>query len=264
MERIKVTAVNYLNTKPFLYGILQSPISKSMELKLDMPSECARKLATGEADLGLVPVAIIPQLEHARLVSDFCIGACGAVGTVSIFSHRPLHEIEFLYLDYQSRTSVELVRILLEKHWRLHPQFLPSSPGFEERIAGTTAALIIGDRAIGLDEKFPYVYDLGSAWMDFTGLPFVFAAWVSTAPLEEAFLKQFNEALQLGLDLIPDLMYLLPSPHPGFDLQRYYRENISYNFDLQKRQALDIFLGHLRQSESSGFAASAGLGKLGS
>jgi chorismate dehydratase len=255
MERIKVTAVNYLNTKPFLYGILQSPISKSMELKLDMPSECARKLATGEADLGLVPVAIIPQLERARLVSDYCIGTIGAVGTVSIFSHRPLHEIEYLYLDYQSRTSVELVKILLEKHWHLHPRLLPSGPGFEEQVAGNTAALIIGDRAIGLDEKFPFVYDLGSAWLEFTGLPFVFAAWVSNFPLEETFLGQFNEALQLGLDLIPDLMYLLPSPHPGFDLQRYYRENISYTFDQDKKKALELFLSHLQASEMVGIAA---------
>ena len=82
--------------------------------------------------------------------------------------------------------------------------------------------MVIGDRCIGLFDKHPYIYDLGQAWMDYCGLPFVFAAWVSNRPVDPEFIRCLNEALALGLAHIPQLIYLLPSPHPDFDLQTYF------------------------------------------
>lgn len=248
MKKIKVVAVSYLNTKPLLYGLLRSPLASQIELQLQIPSECARRLQSGEADLGLVPVAVIPELKTPHIISDFCIGTRGTVRTVCIFSRRPLPEVRRLYLDYHSRTSVELVKILLRDHWRLSPELLPAQPGFEQHIQGDTAALVIGDRAIGMEAHFPYVYDLGEAWLAHTGLPFVFAAWVSNSPLPETFTKLFNAALQDGLRQIPELMLLLPSPAPGFDLHAYYTENISYELDAPKRNAMGMFLQEMGAS----------------
>jgi chorismate dehydratase len=256
--KLKVTAVSYLNTKPFLYGIFKSGIAEEIDLQLDIPSDCARKLASGEADMGLVPVAVIPEMDTPHIISNYCIGTEGTVKTVCIFSQAPIEELTHLYLDYHSRTSVELVKILLKKHWRHSPALLPAKPGFEEKISGSTGALVIGDRAIGLAERYPFVYDLGEAWMQMTGLPFVFAAWVSNRPLAENFITRFNEALQLGLDLIPQLMYILPSPQPGFDLRKYFTENISYRLDAGKRKALKMFLKTLTEAERPAFEA-AGL-----
>ena len=253
MRKLKVTAVSYLNTKPLLYGLLQSPIAQQIELKLDIPSICAKRLKEGDADLGLVPVAIIPELDAPHLISDYCIGTVGAVKTVALYSERPLEEVEELYLDHHSRTSVELTKLLLRDHWKVNPQLIPASDGYISALGGNRAGLVIGDRTIGLEARFPYVYDLGEAWLQHTGLPFVFAAWVSNRPLEPEFVGTFNKAMQQGIAHIPELMYLLPSPHPSFDLEEYFTRYISYELDGEKRKALARFL------EAVGPKAPAGL-----
>ncbi|MEZ4961496.1 MAG: menaquinone biosynthesis protein [Saprospiraceae bacterium] len=252
---LKVTAVSYLNTKPFLYGLFKSGLNEEIDLQLDIPSDGARRLASGEADLGLVPVAVIPELATPHIISDYCIGTVGTVKTVCIFSECPLEEMTHLYLDHHSRTSVELVQLLLKDHWRQSTKLLQATEGFEAKIGGTTGALIIGDRAIGKDLAYPFVYDLGEAWQQFTGLPFVFAAWVSNRPLDPAFVQRFNAALQMGLDHIPQLMYILPSPQPGFDLQRYFTENISYQLDRDKKRALKLFLQMMGKVHQREYAA---------
>lgn len=244
MEKIRLSAVSYLNTKPFIYGIFRSELADLVDLSLDIPSVCAQKLLHGEADLVLTPVAIIPELPEARLVSDYCIGATGAVRTVCIFSEKPLHEIERIYLDFHSRTSVALTRLLCKEYWHVSPEFLPATEGFEQKIGGSTAGLIIGDRAIGKEKMFPYVYDLGEAWTAWTGLPFVFAAWVSIKPLDAEFVTRFNRALHAGIDLVPELIKVLPTM-PGFDLNDYYNNNISYDMDEPKWLALNRFLTFL-------------------
>ncbi|HRF41558.1 MAG TPA: ABC transporter substrate-binding protein, partial [Saprospiraceae bacterium] len=97
---------------------------------------------------------------------------------------------------------------------------------------------------------FPYIYDLGEAWLAHTGLPFVFAAWVSNSPLPEEFIEPFNAALQDGLRQIPELMFLLPSSAPGFDLHAYFTENISYELDAPKRKAMGMFLQEIGASKA--------------
>jgi len=242
LKKIKVTAVSYLNTKPLLYGLLRSPLSEQLDLKLEIPSECARSLLNGEADIGLVPVAILPELESPHVISDYCIGTVGTVKTVAIYSDQPLSKVNTLLLDHHSRTSVELAKILLREYWQVSPALLPASEGYLSEIKGNTAGLVIGDRTIGLDKQYKYVYDLGEAWMEHTGLPFVFAAWVSNQPLPYEFISAFNKALETGVKAIPELMFLLPSPHPDFDLQDYYTNYISYELDADKRKALARFL----------------------
>lgn len=248
MDKLKVTAVSYLNTKPFLYGLLNHPVQEQIELSLDIPSDCAKKLQAGEVDLGLVPVAVIPHLETPYIISDYCIGAVGAVKTVCIFSNSPIHEIKELFLDYHSRTSVELAKILIAKYWKIQPKISPASPGFEKTLKEGQAAVIIGDRTIELFDFYKYHYDLGEAWTAYTGLPFVFAAWVSNKPMSPEFIKQFNEALKDGLDHINQLVYLLPTPKKGFDLKTYFNKYISYTLDVQKKKALTRFLKEMNQT----------------
>lgn len=240
-QKLRVTAVSYLNTKPFIYGIFRSELSEFIDLSLDIPSVCAQKLASGEADLSLAPVAIIPDLPESYLVSDFCIGATGPVKTVCLFSERPVNEIKRLYLDFHSKTSATLVPLLCREYWGIQPEFVPATEGFERRIGGDTAGLIIGDRAIGRERDFPFVYDIGEAWINWTGLPFVFAAWVSRHPLDPEFVGRFNTALQFGISRIPELTKIIPAI-PGFDIEAYFRKNISYDLDLAKWNGLQRFL----------------------
>lgn len=260
MNKIQITAVSYLNTKPLLYGLFKSDIAKDIDLQLDIPSECARKLQAGEVDLGLVPVAIIPEIVNAQIISDYCIGAEGAVKTVGIFSHQPLSELSKVYLDFHSRTSVELAKILLHKHWQLKPELVHATEGYIDRIQDFTGGLVIGDRTMGLHEKFPYFYDLGSAWMEYSGLPFVFAAWVSRRPLPPTFIEGFNHALRMGIDAVPELSYILPKPSSGFDLKEYFTRYISYELDTSKKEALKLFLQHLKEQKETGSSAYSLLG----
>lgn len=248
MNKLKVTAVTYLNTKPFLYGLLKSGLQEKLDLQLAIPSKCAENLKTNQATLGLIPVAAIPEIPNAQIISDYCIGTVGAVKTVCIYSQVPIHELSHLYLDYHSRTSVELTKILLREYWQIEPRLLSAKEGYINNIQGKTGGLIIGDRTIGLEEQFEYVYDLGEIWEAHTELPFVFAAWVSTQPLSESFLDEFNNALKLGLDAIPDLKFLLQAPHPDFDLDTYFTHHISYELDAAKRKALRLFQRKMKQT----------------
>ena len=245
MEKLNVTAVSYINTKPLLYGLLNSPVAEQIRLELNIPSVCAAKLRDGAADLALVPVAIIPEIEHPRIISDYGIGTVGAVKTVCLYSDYPIEEAEAVYLDHHSRTSVELTKLLLREYWNIAPRLLPAQDGYISQIGGRTAGLVIGDRTIGLDRRFTYTYDLGEAWMEHTGLPFVFAAWVSNRRLPERFVQQFNAALRAGLEQIPQLMLLLPTPDSGFDLEQYFTRYISYEMNDAKRQALSRFLSSM-------------------
>ncbi len=241
-EQIKISAVSYLNSKPFLYGLLRADMDKACDLVLDFPAECARKLISGEVDLGLVPVAAITQIANAEIVSDYCIGAIGPVKTVCIYAEKPLEHIRQIYLDYQSRTSVLLAQILLRDYWNLKPELISAPTNYIDHISGDKAGVIIGDRTFGLEQRFPFVYDLSAAWQDMTGLPFVFAAWVSNKKLPADFLTQFNAALADGIDRIGQVSQLFQSSHLHFDVYEYFSKNISYSLDDDKKRGLKRFL----------------------
>jgi chorismate dehydratase len=266
MKKYKVTAVSYLNTKPFLYGIFQHAVQHNIELSLNIPSVCAAKLKAGEVDLALMPVAGIPLLSNPHIISDYCIGAVGAVKTVCIYSQVPIEEVETVYLDFHSKTSVQLTKILFHKYWKQTPTYIStedvahvtrtSSPSHEDtegwyfdHIKGTTAALAIGDKTMGMSEKYKYTYDLAEIWQGWTGLPFVFAAWISNQKLPDDFIKQFNEALHIGLEHIQELIYILPTQYFHFDLKEYFTENISYNLDEAKKKGLKRFLKEIEELE---------------
>lgn len=249
MKKIRIAAVSYLNTKPLLYGLLNSPLVNQIDLSLDIPSECARKLRHGEVDLALAPVAILPALKKWQLVSDYCIGTEGAVKTVNIYGEVPLEEMTAIYLDHHSKTSIALTKVLLKNHWRCQPQLLKATEGYIQQIKGTTGGVVIGDRTIELEGKYPYAYDLGQVWKQFTGLPFVFAAWVSRTKLSDDFISAFNAAMKNGITAIPKLKFLLPSPNPSFDLETYFTKHISYHLDNKKQEALGLFLRLLSEVE---------------
>jgi chorismate dehydratase len=247
VEKFNIAAVSYLNTKPLLYGLLNSPIAERLNLMLDIPSGCATKLVQGHVDLALIPVAVIPLIPNAVLFSDYCIGAQNKVKTVGIFSFKPLDQLSTIILDFHSRTSVLLIQILLKEYWQLDIKFIAGKQGFESQIAEKTGGLIIGDRTMGLHEKYPYFYDLGEAWRLHTGLPFVFAAWVSNQPLEENFEYSFNQAMKTGLSSIPELLMLLPDSQVGFDLKSYFSNHIYYHLDDEMKAGMSLFFEKLHQ-----------------
>lgn len=239
-----VSIVNYYNTTPFIYGIKHTGFQSLVELQLDIPSVCAQKIKNREVEIGLVPVAILPELKNYHIITDFCIGAVGKVDSVKLFSEKPLEELTHILLDYQSKTSVKLVQVLNKYFWKKNIQFLNASKGFETTINDTTGGIIIGDRTFGL-KSFPYEYDLAEEWQKYTQLPFVFACWVSNVQLDNQFIDTFNKALGFGVNNIEDSVLEFPNSTPNFDPLDYLKYKISYQFNSDKKVALAKFLDFL-------------------
>ena len=240
MEKIKVGAVSYLNTKPLIYGFEQGMMSDEIELVMHYPSRIATMLVNDEIDVGLVPVTVIPELKEHHLISDFCIGCDGEVASVGLFSDVPLNKVERVLLDYQSHASTELLKILIDEYWRIDPVTEMTSDDYREKIKNTTAGLVIGDRAFEQRKVSSHMYDLGLEWKNFTGLPFVFATWISNKDLNPSFIESFNKANFAGLQSIDEIVH--KNPFPLFDLKTYYRSHIQYTLDENKKRGMSLFL----------------------
>lgn len=246
MSKIRVGIVNYLNTKPLNYGLYQPEMLELIEPVEDYPARLAAALKEGSIDVGLIPVAAIPGLPEYHIIGDYCLGTEGEVATVCLFSEVPMNEIREVYLDYQSRSSVALLKWLLREYWGISPVLKNAEDErFREKIQGTTAGLVIGDRAFVQRRESTFIYDLGTAWRAITGLPFVFAAWISTKPLSAKFVEAFNRANAVGLGKISEIVRNNPYPH--YDLHKYYSVNISYHLDDRKRRAMELFLSIIQE-----------------
>lgn len=242
-ERVRVGAVSYLNTRPLVYGFEQGMMKDEIELIEEYPSLLAERLLKNEIDVGLVPVAVLPALQEYHIISDFCIGSVGAVASVCIFSEVPIDRITRLYLDYQSRTSVALTKVLLSEYWKISLELIPAPENFTSLVKGSTAALIIGDRALKQRPISNFIYDLGEAWFSHTGLPFVFAAWIANKRLDPDFISRFNTANAEGFNHIDEI--IRANPFPWYDLNDYYTTAIDYKLDDTKRKGMELFVSKL-------------------
>jgi chorismate dehydratase len=241
-KKWRIGAVSYLNTRPLLLGMEQSPFKERIDLVKSYPAQIAQDLLDDTIDIGLVPVAIMPLLKNPQIVSKYVIGTEGEVASVALFSQVPMDQIEKVYLDYQSRTSVALAKILFKQHWKKEVEFLIATEGYINEISGTTAGIIIGDRALASLNHFEHIYDLGLAWKAYSGLPFVFAAWVANKPIPSEFMEAFDAANGYGLKHLDEVITLIPASDQVYDLHKYYTENISYELTPEKRAGLERFL----------------------
>jgi len=244
LSKIRVGIVNYLNTKPLIYGFEQGKMQNEIELIIDHPANIASHLINDRIDIGLVPVAVIPSLKEHHIVSDYCIACDGEVASVCLFSDVPLAEIKIILLDYQSRTSVNLCKVLLKNYWKIEPVIEEAGENYIAEIKGATAGVVIGDRALIQRNVSAYIYDLAGSWKAMTGLPFVFATWIANKQLPPHFIALFNEANKLGLAHINEVIN--ENPYPVYDLKTYYTTNISYTLDEQKLKGMNKFLEYLK------------------
>jgi len=245
---IRISAISYLNSLPFAWCLEHSDIIGEIELSYDIPSQCADKLLANEADIGLIPIVKILQLPEYYIVSDLCIGAGDAVRTVVLASETPIEAITTIYLDNHSRTSVALARILAKYFWKIEPEWVHFSGDITTYPrTGNSAAVVIGDKVFGLQS--PYIYDLAVEWRKFTGLPFVFACWVANKPLDEGFLRRFNDALNSLFDNMNAIVEHYKDHAPaGVDLLDYWTNNISYPLTPDKRKGMELFLQYAGES----------------
>jgi chorismate dehydratase len=245
MDKIRISAVKYANTYPFIYGLTTSGFDKKVILETDHPADCAAKLITGKADIGLIPVASLPLLKEYHIVSDYCIGANGNVRTVLLLSNCQFEEIETIYLDYRSRSSVALSKVLAKTSWNREFRWMNTSKGFDFRNIGMKEAVVlIGDQCFEYEKSFRYKIDLASEWKNFSGLPFVFACWTANRIMEKNFIGEFNQALKLGVTNIEKVVMKFGNTGTitGDILQKYLTENIDYDLNEEKKKGMKLFL----------------------
>jgi chorismate dehydratase len=244
-RKIRIGAVSYLNTKPLLYGLEHGQMSNEVELVLDYPANLVRLLQSNQIDIGLIPVGALPSLGDYHIISDYCIGTEGEVASVAVFSEVSMEEIDTVLLDYQSRTSVMLCKILFEKHWKKKVQFIDAKDeSYIDNIHGNVAGLVIGDRALKIRDKFKFKFDLGLAWKEMTGLPFVFAVWVRKKEISGEFIPLFNEANGMGLSKIN--LIIDHNNESSYPMDMYFRKNISYRLTGGMRESMSLYLSFLK------------------
>ncbi|MDA3781514.1 MAG: menaquinone biosynthesis protein [Bacteroidales bacterium] len=249
MKKIKISTISFINTIPFIFGIKNSNIIDKIDLIIDHPAACADKLVNDTVDIGLVPVASIPNLGYYKFISDYCIGATNKARTVVLVSNSPINEISTVFLDSQSRSSVTLVKILADKFWKINPIWKDINFGNEINLKQEkSAAVIIGDKVFDIETKFRYKYDLAQEWTKYTKLPFVFATWIANKEIDNKFLIEFNNALKFGVANINNAIL-----HGDFNkiidnetIKKYLTENISYSFDNRKKQGMELFLKYMK------------------
>lgn len=250
-KKYKISAVSYTNTFPFLY-LLEKYGKDFFEIEVDYPAKCAEKLLYDKVDIGLIPVAAITDLPYAEIITDYCIGAKGKVNTVALLSNSTIDQMHTIYLDYQSKTSVNLMRILAIEYYKKEINWVTTSPGFEQNeLPEGCGMVIIGDRVFDLEKKFKYKYDLAEEWQKHTGMPFVFAAWVANKKLP----KEVKERLNLIFSDIDNVIEKSIDKYSKTDgsaaekdlLLTYLSKNIIYKKTEEMNKAMERFLSTVIQ-----------------
>ena len=242
---LRVGAVNYLNTKPLIEGLTE--FAPNVRLSLDLPSRLADRLAAGDLDVGLIPVVEFFRAGTYSVVPNVAIASRGPVLSVTLFSRVPWAEVRSVALDEGSRTSAALTQVILRKRHGVAPRVEPLPIDRPADAAATDAVLLIGDKAMrACLPGFAHAYDLGQAWADWTGLPFVYAVWAvrGGVDLGDA-AAAFEQAKQLGLRRAGTIA-AREAPRLGLDAgfcRRYLTDILHYDLGPPELAGLARFHG---------------------
>jgi len=245
--RLRLVGVSYLNAQPLLHGLLQGLGEERMHLELAVPSELSRKLLEDEADAGLAPVAVLAAHGGLELVPGCAIACDGAVRSVVLVGDAPIDELEEVLLDAGSRTSVVLARLILRaRRDGREPRYCSKPPEeIVREVSGKTGGLLIGDAALAAEGRFRYTLDLGAAWKELTGLPFVFAVWVARpGVLGAGDVQLLQESLAAGLEARESIAQAWARGRGGDAQQHlaYLSSSIRYRLDEPALAGLREFL----------------------
>jgi len=245
-----VCAVSYLNTVPLVWGMLHgSSIEHGhgvFDVRFALPSECADQIATGEADIGIVPV-----IEMARQKLEYFPGtgiAChGPVRSILLISKIPFREIRTLATDSGSRTSVMLSRVILAEKFGANPKVISRRADLASMLGEADAALLIGDAALRVDPvALPFeTLDLGGEWTSMTGLPMVFAVWAGRKGIvEDRYTQAFLNSYRFGASRIDEIVRA-ESPARGFEaalVRKYLTEHIVFELGERDYAGMRMYL----------------------
>jgi predicted solute-binding protein len=246
IHKPRVCAVSYLNTVPLVWGIEHGAQSDIFDMNYALPSECADQLASGDADIGIVPVIEMARqkLHYFRSTGIACRGA---VRSILLISKVPLREIRTLATDMGSRSSVMLSRIILAEKYGVQPKLISRRAELAPMLGEADAALVIGDPALHLDPaKLPFeTLDLGSEWSGLTGLPMVFALWsgrkeVMQPVFEQAFLASCRKGLAHMDEIVREQSALRGIPAKL--AHEYLTRHIVFELNDRDHEGLSLYL----------------------
>jgi chorismate dehydratase len=236
-KTLRVAAVSYLNAKPLIYGLEDS---QTIDLQLGVPSALLDGLRERTSDVALLPVIDYQRLDGLRIIPAGGIGCDGPTLTVRIFSRRPIREIRTLECDSDSHTSVALARVILAEHFGITPEFAGLSPASDR-----DAKLLIGDKVICEPPRnMEHQLDLGQAWKEMTGLPFVFAAWMARPGVELGDLPaRLERAKRRGLAHVNEIIarHALPRGWPAAIALQYLTTYLKYDIGERQLEAIRVF-----------------------
>ena len=247
--------MSYLNTSPLVWGMLHGDQRGAFDLEFRIPSECAREVATGAADIGIIPSVELNQHDYGR-VRGLGIASRGAVRSILLVSSKPFDQMETLAADISSRTSVALARIILSRRYGAAPHVVAQAPNLDDMLATADAALIIGDPALHLNPETlgGHVLDLGAAWTEMTGLPMVFAIW---AGRKEAIIPEvesvFRASHAFGRAHLDEIIRQEAAPR-GLSptlARDYLTRRIVCDLGPDEYRGLDLFLKFARQQQTA-------------
>jgi len=256
MRPLRISAISYLNTAPLMWDFQHGSVGGDFEISYTIPSACAEALATGTADIGIIPSIVFATIPDLLIIPDAAIASKRVVRSILLICKRPLEEVRTIAADTSSRTSVVLAQILMRKFFAPEAkggsgEFVPMPPHLESMLARCDAALLIGDRALQVRREQYLTYDLAEQWHQFTGKPFVFAFWaLRMAALSEAQPRLeldaiFSRSRDHGLE--PQNVAVLArewAPRLGLtpeDVTSYLTQNIHYYLDRENLEGLELF-----------------------
>lgn len=255
MDSIRLASVPYVNARPLTWGFTAGPYRTVFEVRNVPPSGIPDLLRNGRVDVGLIPSIEYLRLENVEILPHLCIAAKRRARSVLLASRVALPEVRRVAVDVSSRTSVALLRILLDQKGLRDVEFEPRPPALRAMLRDCEAALIIGDPALAADTGGLHVLDLGAEWASETGLPFVFALWAARrgAVLPDG-VRPFLESRQMGVANIPRIAREA-APRLGLTpagVESYLRTNIHYHLGSEEARGLELFF---RRAAALGLAA---------
>lgn len=261
-----MSAVSYLNTVPLVWGMLHGDDRAECDLSFAVPSECARQVAAGEADLGIVPVAEMHR-NGWDWIRGTGIAARGAVRSILLIAKCDPRRIRTLATDTGSRTSVQLSRVILRHRFDCEPALVAMPPDLDSMLEAADAALLIGDAALRVDPgALPYhCFDLGEEWWNLTELPMVFALWSGRAErlaeLDKSRLEaMFRRSLSFGMSHMDEIVGQ-ESAARGFGsevVREYLTRYIRFEIGAEEERGLDTFLRYVSELDYAGSISSVG------
>ena len=273
VTKVRISIVQYLNTRPLVWGFTNGPLCGKYDLSFTVPSQCAEQLRAGQADVAIIPAIEYQRIDDLVILSDMAIASKKQVRSLLIIAKKPIEQVKSFALDGSSRSTQTLTRILCAEKWKIAPQFFEAPPDLGAMLQQADAALLIGDPAlriaVGIErDSWPgaqgqtlcqaatlgirnsellYVYDVVGEWRSLTGLPAVLAIWAArrdiAAPEVTA---DFLASRDFGMSRIAEISFNAARELelPERTLESYLRQNIDFSLDAENRRGLESYFDH--------------------